>query len=54
MDMTEKREFANEVVILKHRAGVLGLFKTMHALEQGVTAVGWEIVEHMENERGRS
>lgn len=44
----EKREFCTEVVRLKHRAGELGLFKTMHALEEGTKAVGWEVAEHLE------
>ena len=41
-------EFCTEVALLKHRAGELGLFKTMHALEEGVTAVGWEVAEKLE------
>lgn len=45
----EKREFCTEVALLRHRAGELGLFKTMHALEHGVQAVGWEVAEHLEN-----
>lgn len=46
--LSEKLAFCEEVASLKTRAGELGLIKTMHALEQGVTAVGWEVAEHME------
>ena len=42
------REFCSEVALLKFRAGNLGLYKTMHALEAGVTAVGYEIAEQIE------
>lgn len=42
-----QRDFAAKLVSIKHEAGVLGLFKTMHALEAGVKAVGWEIAENI-------
>lgn len=47
MSIHEQRDFALELVKIKHKAGVLGLIKTMHALEAGVQAVGWEIAEHI-------
>lgn len=46
--LADLKAFATEVAQLKHKAGVLGLLKTMHALEEGVTAVGYEIAELLE------
>lgn len=36
---------------LADRAGELGLFKTMHALEPAVQQVGWEMAEILEGKR---
>jgi len=44
----ERHEFASAIVLLKHRAGQLGFFKTMHALEPATQAVGWEMAELIE------
>lgn len=44
----EHHEFASAVMLLKHRAGQLGLFKTMHALEAATKSIGWELAERME------
>ena len=41
-------EFAGALMLIKHRAGQLGLFKTMHALEAATQAVGYELAEHIE------
>jgi hypothetical protein len=41
-------EIASAIMLLKHRAGQLGLFKTMHALEPATKAVGWELAEMIE------
>lgn len=41
-------EFASALMLMKHRAGQLGLFKTMHAIEPATQAVGWELAEHIE------
>lgn len=38
-----------ELVVIKNRAGQLGMFKTMHALDHATQAVGWERAELMEN-----
>lgn len=49
MAMTEtawrraSREFASRLVLVKVEAGRLGLWRTMHALDKGTQAVGWEI-----------
>jgi hypothetical protein len=50
MALEEKKQFAADIVRIKAKAGQLGLFKTMQALEAGVKAVGWEIAEHIEKE----
>lgn len=41
-------DIAEAIVLLKHRAGVIGLFRTMHALEAGVKEVGWELAAELE------
>ena len=46
-----QKEFAAEIVLIKHKAGTLRLFKTMHSLEAAVKQVGWELAEHIEAER---
>jgi hypothetical protein len=43
--------FASEVMLLKHKAGDLKLYKTMQALEPATQAVGWELAEILENKR---
>lgn len=49
--LSDLKDFAAEVVILKHKAGDLGLYKTMHAIEPATQAVGWEIAEIIEGKR---
>ena len=44
----ELHEFASALMLMKHRAGQLGLFKTMHAIEPATQAVGYELAEHIE------
>lgn len=52
IDLAEaRREVAIRIVQLKADIGSLGLFKTMHAMEEAVTAVGWEIAELEEREK---
>ncbi len=47
-DNIEKlKQFAAEIVVMKHKARDLRLYKTMHAIEEAVTAVGWEIANIM-------
>lgn len=41
-------EIASAIMLIKHRCGQLGLFKTMHALEPATQAVGWELAEQIE------
>lgn len=42
------KKLANDIVIIKARAGELHMFKTMHALESAVTEVGWEMADYIE------
>jgi len=42
-----------KVVQLKAEAGQLGFFKTMHALEEAVKAVGWELADKIEKDNER-
>jgi len=44
-------ELAKDIILLKFKAGQLGLFKTMHALEPATQAVGWEMAEILKGER---
>jgi hypothetical protein len=44
----ELKQFATEIALMKARAGGMGLYKTMHALEPATQAVGWEIAEMIE------
>lgn len=44
-----RREFCTELAIVKNRAAQLGLWKTLHALDEGVKAVGWEVAELLSN-----
>lgn len=46
----EKNEFASALMLMKVRAGQLGFWKTMHALEPATQAIGWEIAEKIEAE----
>src|SRR5687768_2734487 len=39
----ERRQFITELVLAKDRAGRLGLWKTMHALDEATNAAGWEL-----------
>ncbi len=43
-----KKVLCNELALLKYRAGHLGLYKTMHALNAATDAVGWEVADHLE------
>lgn len=44
----EAHEFASALMLMKVRAGQLGFFKTMHALEPATQAIGWEMAEKIE------
>ena len=44
-------ELARDITLLKARAGQLGMFKTMHALEPATQAVGWEMAEILTGKR---
>lgn len=43
----EAHEFAGALMLMKLRAGQLGFFKTMHALEPATQAIGWEMAEQI-------
>lgn len=45
-------EIASALMLLKHRCGQIGLFKTMHALEPATQAVGYELAEQIEATQG--
>jgi len=49
----EIKNLINKLVQLKYEFGAVGMFKTMHALEVGVTACGYELAEEMEKENGQ-
>lgn len=44
----EMKQFAADIMLMKHRAGELGLLKTMHAIEPATQAVGYEIADYIE------
>lgn len=44
-------QLAADLVRIKARAGRLGLWKTMHAIEPATQAVGWEMAEILKGER---
>ena len=41
--LRDLRDFCSEVSLLKHRAGELGLFLTMHKLDDAMKMVGYEV-----------
>lgn len=47
----EGGEFASKLALLKHEAGRLGLWLTMHELDRAVVMVGFEIAAHSRGER---
>lgn len=44
----EAHEFAGALMLMKVRAGELGLWKTMHAIEPATQVVGYEMAEQIE------
>jgi hypothetical protein len=44
----EHHEFASALMLMKFRAGQLGFFKTMHALEPATQAIGYEMADKIE------
>lgn len=48
--LEDLKGFASDVMLMKHRAATLGLWKTMHALEPATQAVGYEIAEILDGE----
>lgn len=41
------QDFINRLVMIKHEAGKLELWKTMHSLEEPQRVVGWEFAEKL-------
>lgn len=41
----ERHQFANELPLVMHRAGQLGLWRTMHKLHDAVRELGWELAD---------
>ena len=44
-DMDKTRDFIRRLVSMKDEAGRLGLFKTMHAMDEATRAVGYEFAD---------
>lgn len=44
---TGRVAFAQELALVKHKAGTMGLFRTMRALDEAVKVVGYEIADGM-------
>jgi len=51
IDIENARQLCVELVTLKERLHRAGLYKTGHAMEVAVTAVGYEVAEHLEADR---
>lgn len=41
--LQKQQEFATRLALMKHEAGTLELWQTMHAMDHPVVAVGFEI-----------
>lgn len=39
----KRLDFARRLTLMKHEAGLLELWRTMHALDDATVTVGWEI-----------
>lgn len=50
----ELKQFAADLMLMKAKAGGMGLYKTMHAIEPATQAVGWEIAERIEKNDGKA
>lgn len=46
LTMAEGREIATQLVQIKARLGNLGLFRTMHKLDEATREIGYELAEH--------
>ena len=47
-EIAEARKIVAELPLIKHRLGELGLLKTMQAMEEPVTAAGYELAGWLE------
>lgn len=43
------RDLATEMNLMKVELGRLGLFRTMHAMDEATRALGWELAERLES-----
>ena len=48
VDLPDARRIAAELVAIKDRLGRLGLFQTMHAMDEATGKLGFEIEEHLQ------
>ena len=48
---TNAADMATLLVAVKHRCGQLQLWKTMHAMEEPVTVIGYELAERLQKGR---
>jgi hypothetical protein len=44
------RDLATEMNLIKNELGRLGMFKTMHAMDEATRALGWELSERIEKQ----
>lgn len=51
LTVQEGREIARQLVEIKARLGNLGLFRTMHKLDEATREIGWEMAEKPEFQR---
>lgn len=42
-ELEARRDFCRRLAMMKHEAGTLGLFRTMHKLDLAVVEVGYEV-----------
>jgi hypothetical protein len=50
--IAQRRAFAVKLAQIKHEAGVLGLYRTLQALDSATNAVGYEIADLETGKRG--
>ena len=50
--VARRQELATAIGRIKHEAGVLGLYKTLHRLDAACQAIGWEVARIESKEEG--
>lgn len=53
LDITMAIKMCQEVVTIKERLHRLGLHKTANRMQAAVEAIGSEVAEHIENQKGK-